>query len=326
MSKTSKLNQHILSGLIWLLPGFVLGQTTISGKIADKKGELIPGANVYLEDTYDGATSDLEGNFSFNTIESGEQILIASFIGYYPVTQPVTLDGNPLVLELTLIEEINKLDGVVITAGAFEASDEKKSVILKPLDIATTAGATADIPGALNTLPGTQTNGESGRLFVRGGSSEETRVFVDGMLVQEFYNPSAPNTPGRSRFSPFLFKGTSFTTGGYSAEFGQALSSTLSLNSIDLPDETESNISLMTVGGELSHSHLWEKSSLFTQVGHINLNPYIGLVDQAYDFEKGHTATDGILSYRHKTEKRWDDQVFRKLQYGRFPGKSIQHR
>ena len=92
-----------------------------------------------------------------------------------------------------------------------------------------------------------------------------------------------------------------FTTGGYSAEYGQALSSTLSLNSIGLPDETESNLSLMTVGGDFSHSQLWEKSSLFAQVGYTNLNPYIGLVDQAYDFDRGYTAVDGIVSFRQKT-------------------------
>ncbi len=303
MSKNSKLKQLLLIGLILLVPDMVFGQKIISGRVTDKKGEGIPGANVYLDDTYDGATSDLEGNFQFTSAESGDQVLIISFVGYYPITQLVSLEQPLTDLSFAMEEEINKLDGVVISAGAFEASDEKKSVVLKPLDIATTAGATADIPGALNTLPGTQTNGESGRLFVRGGTGEETKVFIDGMQVQQFYNPAAPNTPGRARFSPFLFKGTSFSTGGYSAEYGQALSSTLSLNSIDLPDETESNISLMTVGGELSHSHLWDKSSLFAQVGYTNLNPYIGLVNQAFDFEKGYTSTDGILSYRQKTDK-----------------------
>lgn len=309
MSKT----QLIKLLAFWILTLFVkvtFAQTTISGVVTDKRGEVIPGANVYLEDTYDGATTNPEGVFSFTTEEEGDHILVISFVGYNMIMQPINLSSDSQELSFRLTEEINKLDGVVISAGAFEASDEKKSVVLKPLDIATTAGATADIPGALNTLPGTQTNGESGRLFVRGGTGEETKVFIDGMLVQQFYNPSAPNTPGRSRFSPFLFKGTMFTTGGYSAEYGQALSSTLSLNSIDLPNETESNISLMTVGGDVSHSHLWEKSSLFTQVGYTNLNPYIGLVDQAYDFEKGFTAVDGIISFRRKTKKGGMLKVF----------------
>ena len=302
MSKTQLLK--LLA--FWMLTSLVKvsnAQTTISGTVSDKKSETIPGANVYLKDTYDGATTDIDGHFSFVTEEEGNQVLVISFIGYQEVYHELQLEADIEDLEFQLAEEINKLDGIVISAGAFEASDEKKGVVLKPLDIATTAGATADIPGALNTLPGTQTNGESGRLFVRGGTGEETKVFIDGMLVQQFYSPSAPNAPGRSRFSPFLFKGTMFSTGGYSAEYGQALSSTLSLNSIDLPNATESNISLMTVGGDVSHSQLWDNSSLFAQVGYTNLNPYIGLVDQAYDFEKAFEAVDGILSYRMKTKK-----------------------
>ncbi|MDA0196414.1 MAG: carboxypeptidase-like regulatory domain-containing protein [Bacteroidetes bacterium] len=277
-----------------------MAQTSITGKVTDKKGEAIPGANVYLEHTYDGGTSALNGSFGFETEETGSHALVVSFIGYLTSSQEIELNGDPVYLQFPLAEEINKMDGVTITAGAFEASDQKKGVVLKPLDIATTAGATADIPGALNTLPGTQKVGESGRLFVRGGTGEETNVFMDRMLVHNFHTPSAPNTPGRSRFSPFLFKGTMFTTGGYSAEYGQALSSTLVLNSLDLPDQTESNISLMTVGTDVSHTQLWDNSSVFGQIAYTNLNPYVGLVDQSYDIEKGFTSVDGILSYRRK--------------------------
>ncbi|MEQ9426914.1 MAG: TonB-dependent receptor [Cyclobacteriaceae bacterium] len=310
MSKTQLIKSTIALILVVTAPGLTFAQTIISGLVTDKKGEALPGVNIYLEDTYDGATSDLEGRFQFSTNEIGNQQLVISFVGYRQIIQSIDLSGNLQNLIFQMAEEINKMDGVTITAGSFEASDEKKQVLLKPLDIAMTAGATADIVGALNTLPGTTTNGESGRLFVRGGSGEETKVFIDGMHVPDFYIPSAPNTPGRSRFSPFLFKGTAFSTGGYSAEYGQALSSTLQLNSIDLPDDTETNMSFMTVGGNVSHSHLWEKSSVFAEIGYINLNPYIGLVNQAFDFEDGYVGIDGNLSFRAKTKSGGMFKVF----------------
>jgi hypothetical protein len=79
--------------------------------------------------------------------------------------QQVELSGTIITISATLKEEINQLDGVVISAGSFTAGEEKRRTILKPVDIAMTAGATADIAGALNTLPGTQKVGESGRLF-----------------------------------------------------------------------------------------------------------------------------------------------------------------
>ncbi len=157
--------------------------------------------------------------------------MISTFIGYKNAQQTVELTGNAVHLTITLKEEINQLDAVTISAGSFTAGDEKRRTILKDVDIATTAGATADIAGALNTLPGTTKVGESGRLFVRGGDSNETRTFIDGMVVLDAYGPSAPSTPARGRFLPFMFKGTSFSTGGYSAEYGQAISSAINMNS-----------------------------------------------------------------------------------------------
>src|SRR5690606_19575692 len=119
---------------------------------------------------------------------------------------------------------------------------------LKPLDIVTTAGSAGNIVAALQTLPGTQTVGEDGRLFVRGGEANETQTYVDGIRVAQPYGATTNNLPTRGRFSPFLFKGITFSTGGYSAEFGEALSSVLLLNTIEEPEQEQTDIALMTVG------------------------------------------------------------------------------
>jgi len=278
-----------------------LCQTQISGKITDKSGEPLLGVNVYIQGTYDGATSDLEGNFSFETYEEDSLVLIASFIGFHK--QSIPLESRNQSLEIRLKEEISELNAVTITAGSFNASDENKQEVLKPLDIATTAGATADIPGALNTLPGTQRVGETGRLFVRGGEGRETKTFIDGMLVHNEYSPAAPNTPGRSRFSPFMFKGTSFSTGGYSAEYGQALSSALILNSKDVGGTDRTDISLMTVGAELATQKSFENSSLAGKLQYTNLTPYFALINQNLQWDKAPRDITGNFTYRIKTSK-----------------------
>jgi hypothetical protein len=106
-------------------------------------------------------------------------------------------------LTVKLKESVTSLDAVVITAGTFEAGDKARVSVLKPLDIVTTAGAAGDIIGALTTLPGTQTVGEDGRLFVRGGEANETQTFVDGMRVAQPYGPTANNTPTEVVFHLF---------------------------------------------------------------------------------------------------------------------------
>ncbi len=80
-------------------------------------------------------------------------------------------------INISLKEEVTELKAVVITAGTFEASDQKRATALNPIDIVTTASANGDITSALKTLPGTQQVGESEGLFVRGGTASETQNF-----------------------------------------------------------------------------------------------------------------------------------------------------
>ena len=66
-------------GITNLLPA----QTTITGKVTDKKNPLVA-VSITLKDTYDGATSDSSGRYTFRTSEKGEFLLTATSVGYKP--------------------------------------------------------------------------------------------------------------------------------------------------------------------------------------------------------------------------------------------------
>lgn len=298
------------------LPMF--GQVTLSGIVTDVKGEPVPGANVLLLNTYDGTTSGAEGKFSFTASEKGIQTLVVKFIGYKEYRQQVDLGKSHLGLSIILKEEVNQLEAVTITAGAFAASDESRRTIFRALDIATTAGATADIAGALNTLPGTQKVGESGRLFVRGGDGNEARTFIDGMLVLDAYGPAAPNTPSRGRFLPFMFKGTSFSTGGYSAEYGQALSSALVLDSKDEEQSSRTDFGLLSVGADVAHTQAWKNASWAGKIGYTNIRPYFGLINQEIDWEKAPVSVEGSSAYRQRVGKNGMFKVYGNFNHSNF--------
>lgn len=292
-------------------------QITVSGKVIDRKGTPIIGANVYLEGTYDGASTNEKGQFSFATSEKGTQTLVVSFISYetFRATANVTSFKN---YQVTLREDVNTLDAVVINAGTLEAGDNAKVTALKPLDVVTTAGAMGDFVGALQTLPGTSTVAEDGRLFVRGGDAEETQIFVDGLRVFTPYSPTANNIPTRGRLSPFLFKGISFSTGGYSAEYGQALSSVLSLKSIDEPQEERTDISFMTVGLGFGNTQKWDESSLSMNASYINLAPYNAAFPDRNVWHKPFQAFGGESVYRHKLKNDGLLKVYGAMSYSDF--------
>ncbi len=282
---------------------FACAQSTISGTVLSKTGEKLPGANIYFLGTYDGTSSNTDGSFSLQTRLSGEQALVVSFIGY--VEERIALvvkDHKDLEIILSPIE--NKLNEVVIAAGAFEAGDEKRGVVLKPLDILTTPTAEGDIYGALKTLPGAQTVGEDGRLFVRGGDHYESSTFIDGMLVQQPYFSTTPDIPARGRFNPQLFTGTLFSTGGFSAEYGQALSSALILNTLDLPQESFTSISLLNVGAGAGHTQKWDdKGALSVSLDYTNLKPYFALAQPEQEYIHEPELYGGTISARRKFGK-----------------------
>ncbi|GAB3326373.1 TonB-dependent receptor [Hymenobacter humi] len=277
--------------------------THLAGTVRDAAGQPLPGVNVFLKTTFDGASTDSLGRFRFSTDHAaGPLLLVVSFIGYEPQELPVTLGQGAVSLpNINLKASRAQLGDVVVTSGAFEASDDKRAATLKPLDIVTTAGALGDIAGALNALPGTTRVGESGQLFVRGGAASETKTYLDGLPVQTPYGSSVPNVAARGRFSPFLFKGTVFSTGGYSAEFGQALSAVVALNSTDFAPETQTSLSLMSLGASVARTKRWEKTSLAVTADYVNLAPYFNLVPQRFGWEKAPRNLGGSFKLAHRT-------------------------
>lgn len=279
----------------------ISGQTIITGLVTDKDDLPIIGANVYIENTYDGGITDENGSFQFISDEKGEKTLVISYLGYE--TKKYTKDVTRLVgLNIKLYESIHTLDAVVISASTFKAGENSSVSALKPLDILTTAGSVGDVIGALQTLPGTQTNADDGRLFVRGGEARETNIYVDGLRVFAPYMRTVNGSPTRGRYSPQLFKGVSFSTGGYSPAYGQALSGILEMNTTDDVKETETNLSIMSLGLGLGHSQQWDNQSMSVNMSYTNLTPYNWIFPDRINWTDPYSGFSGEGVYRYQTD------------------------
>jgi hypothetical protein len=281
-----------------------VSQVTISGKVTDQKNRPLSGASVVIKDSYDGATTDSLGYFSFQTTETGNKLLEITLLGYSSAQKAIEIAKDNILVNFSIKEQITEMNAVVITAGAFEASDKKKGTVLTSLDIVTTASAEGDITGALKTLPGTQQVGETGGLFVRGGSAAESKIYMDGNLVNNFFYSAVPGIASRGRFNPFLFKGTIFSTGGYSALYGQALSSALVLESNDLPERTEASLSLSVVGlgGGIQKLSKDKKASWGFTYNYSNLALAFSLIKQQQDYFKFPVFHETDANFRIRTK------------------------
>ena len=298
--------KFLLSGIFYFLLFTCSAQ--VSGIVTDQQGTPLTGANLYIKGTYDGTSSDVNGRFLLKTNVGGDIQLMCEFIGFQSDSLLINLNETNNDIHFRLKESTEFLRGVTIVAGAFEAGDEKRGNNLTAMDIASTAGALGDIVGAINTLPGNSRVGESGRLFVRGGESRETRTFIDGMAVQVPYHTGFQNIATRGRYNPFLFKGTIFNTGGYSVEYGQALSSVLLLNTLDQKSDDEVNLSLMSVGTDVTATKQWEKGSITGSASYINLAPYLALADANITFDHAPEYISNEFSVKQKAGR---DGIFK---------------
>ncbi len=301
------MKKLLLPWIILLLSALaVSAQVRIFGVVKDNRGRIVSGVSITLKGTYDGAVSDSAGKFAFRTLEKGQQTLFASSMGYKTTEQTIVLDKPRVEANFSIKEEVSELKAVVVTAGSFEAGDKKRAAtVLSSLDVYTTGGANADITAAVKTLPGAQQVGEQEGLFVRGGTGAEAKQFIDGTMVNNPFFSSVPDIAQRGRFAPNLFKGTVFSTGGYSALYGQALSAALIMESIDLPLKSEANLSTSTVfvGGGFQQLAKNKKSSWGANYGYTNLWLYFKIVKQKPDFFTEPTGHTLDFNYRVKTKK-----------------------
>ena len=175
--------------------------------------------------------------------------------------------------------------------------------VLQPLDIYTNAGAAGDIVGAFRMLPGNQKVGEQTGLFVRGGDAGESSVIIDGMVVQNPFFSDVPGVSQRSRFSPFDFKGMSFSSGGYGARYGQALSSILELNTNDLPDKDNLNLSVNMSGLEGSADKRFEKTGGEITAAYTNLSPFFSIANTNYKYYKVPQGGSFSAKWGYKSDK-----------------------
>ena len=285
---------HIVFGLMAV--GNLTAQTTVSGIVYDGR-ETLAGANVFIIGTIDGCLTDSLGRFSFTTSMTGEVTLKATFIGFEDYT--LTADAGRLHhLTVHMKEQATTINEVVVTASTFSFGKSENFKTMDALDVVMAGNSCGDIVAALQTLPGTQMVGENGKLYVRGGESDECQTFINGMHVLVPYSTNTKNTAVRGRFSPFMFKGINFSQGGYSGEYGQALSAVLPMETTDAATSDKFGVSASLVDWNVGGTKAYRNSSLSFNAALTSMGLYDRLFTQRQDFTRPYRKLSGEAQYK----------------------------
>ncbi|MBS1493274.1 MAG: TonB-dependent receptor [Bacteroidetes bacterium] len=301
----------LLTVLIFCAKSFAADSTTagvikISGTVTNEEKKPVSGANLVLEGTIDGATSDEKGLFEFETEKTGTYKLIVTAVDFSTQVQELNLEaGMNMTLDIRLKKNVTTTEQILVTASSF-TSGENSKVTLTPLEIVRIPGANADLYRALTTFPGSNQVDEGSRITVRGGDPDEVITILDqATLYNPFIFDDSYNTSSFSTVNPWSLKGINFTSGGFSAKFGNALSAVLDLKSYDMPTTTGMFAVLGIGSGGLSGVYLSKNSKFGAtfSVSQSYLKPFFDLNGISADYSKVPEANGagGTLAYKFGT-------------------------
>jgi len=243
MRKLILLTLIFLSAIIQISTTLAGTTGKIAGKITDKNGDRLPGANILIIGTTLGGTTDVEGQYTILEVPPGTYDLQISYIGYKKVTVSevrVFIDQTTRI-DLEMEEETIGIDEIVITAKRdLIKKDVNTSVVsvsedeikeLPVTNVVSVIGLQAGIRGGWSSFPdgangpsflSTYTRGKvsvQGGLSIRGGDGDNILFEMDGVTLRDPRN----NEP-MTKLPLSSVKTISVERGGFQAEYGQVRS------------------------------------------------------------------------------------------------------
>lgn len=267
--------------LILGLTSLAYGQDAkITGKITGADSQPLNGANVVIEGTIDGATSDSTGYYEFETSKTGSQNLLFTYIDHNEKRVTVTIEaGKELEVNIQLKKAEVETDEIIVTASSY-TSGQNSQVTITPLEIVRIPGSDGDLFRAITTFPGSNQVDEGSRITVRGGDANEVLTILDqASLYNPFIFDDDFNTSSYTTINPWGLKGINFSSGGFSAKFGNVLSAVLDLKTYEMPQGTGGFLWLGLANVGLSGVYLSKDKNFgaTVDIGQTILEPYFRL-------------------------------------------------
>lgn len=221
---------------------------TIEGKITDFKLNPLAAVNISIIDQSGGLISDKDGFYKVNIKANRSHVIAFSFIGYETekIRVPMLKKGQKYTLNISLEESNTLLDDIIVKD---QKSRKNNLSRIKTKHVEVIPGSGGGIESVLKTLPGVSSANElSSQYSVRGGNFDENLVYVNGIEVYRPFLIHSGQQEGLSFVNTDLVGSILFSAGGFSAKYGDKMSSVLDIK-YKQPKKTASSLSLSLLGG-----------------------------------------------------------------------------
>lgn len=233
--------------ILFMLFAFPLFAQTgvLKGRVYNElNNEPVEFANIIIEGTNYGVSSDKDGNYRIDNIKSGIYTIVCSFVGYkravfYEIRISAT---KPTIMDIPLQEETETLEEVTVSKSAFNKTQESPVSLrtISTTEIYRSPGGNRDISKVIQILPGVaSTVSFRNDIIVRGGAPNENRFFIDGIEVPNINHFATQGSSGGpvGMINVNFLRETDFYAGAFPANRGNALSSVIDFKQIRGNDE-----------------------------------------------------------------------------------------
>ena len=206
---------------------FAQNSGTISGKITDEKsGVGLPGVNIMIKGTYYGTASDVDGNYRITNINPGSYDIEISMIGYKVIlkTGVEIVSGDKIKLSFEMEETVLSFGEDVVVMGKkplFDVDETASLARVRKEDIENKV--VSSVEDILSEQIGVTT--QDNEIHIRGGRIDESIFIVDGFSVKD----PLSGYSGNLFVNADAIEELEIVTGGYNAEYGQAMSGVVNI-------------------------------------------------------------------------------------------------
>ena len=248
----------------------------IQGRVFDAtNNEPLPFTNIVIWGTGIGATSDLDGNFSFTGLEPGYVRLAATSVGFENYISEDILVTNAIAafIDIPMLETTIQLDEVVVKASPFRRLEESP-VSMRTLNISEiekNPGGNRDISRVIQSLPGVASSVSfRNDVIVRGGGASENSFYLDDVEIPNLNHFSTQGASGGpvGIINVDFIRELDYYAGAFPASKGDKLSSAFVFKQI-APNTDKMNYKVTLGASDLGLSlngPISEKSSLLFSV------------------------------------------------------------
>jgi len=305
------MKKRILLLMSLLTPLLIFAQTgTIKGKVFNSRtNEPIEFANILIQGTTIGSTSDLDGKFIFTGIKPGFYRLVVSFVGFETtISSEIQVQGNQTVfLDIPVQESSVQIKEVVVRQNLNLKRIESPVSVLSigVQEIEKSAGANRDVSKVVQALPGVgATDPNRNDLVVRGGGPAENVFYLDGIEIPVINHFATQGASGGAVgvINPDFVREINFYTGAFPANRTNALSSVMEIRQKDgSKDRVHTKLSVgasdaaLTIDGPLS-----PKSTFIVSAR----QSYLQFLFKAIGLPFLPTYNDFQLKYKYEIDKK----------------------